>query len=105
MRRRIPSYNLKFVQYSFADTESLVMSSVARRQLGNLGINLDELVQIIQVLADENFVQSICLSSDFQLWRDIYSIPWGTMNLFLNFEMTEADELMITLDLPERRIL
>jgi len=81
------------------------MSSIARRQLGNLGISLDELVQIIQVLTDENFVQSICLSSDFQLWRDIYSISWGTMHLFLNFEMTEADELMITLDLPERRML
>src|SRR5690242_954418 len=105
MRKRTPSYNLKFVQYSFPDTESLVMSSVARRQLGNLGISLDELVQIIQVLTEEHFVDTTCLSSDFQLWKDTYSIPWGEENLFLSFEMTEGDELMITLDKSGRRML
>lgn len=105
MIKRIPSYSLKFIQYSFPDTESLVMSSQARRQLGNLGISLDELVQIIQLLTEENFVSTVCLSTDTQLWRDTYNIPWGKINLYLNFEMTEADELMITLDKPETRIL
>lgn len=98
MIKKIPSYNLKYVQNTFVDTESLVMSSKARRQLGHLGVSLDELVQIIQVLTTDNFVQSVCISSDYQLWKDIYIIQWGNINLFLNFQMTEADELMITLD-------
>lgn len=105
MIKRTPKYNLKFIRQTFRDTESLVMSSKARRQLGNLGLSSDELVQIIQILTPVNFIQSVSTSSDYHLWQDIYNIQWGNSNIFLNFQMTDADELMITLDGLESNIL
>ena len=95
MEKRKPTYDLDSFKSHFSKVEHLRMTRTARDAAFGLGFSLHDVVNVIQSMSRSHFVKSMTSLADVKIWQDVYSVPCGTLMLYVKFTVDDDGKLLI----------
>lgn len=96
MEKRKPHYDLASIKATFDAIESLRMTRTAQRCAFELGLLLQEVVDLIQGMTREHFYKSMTSRVNHAVWQDVYHVPWHAVVLYLKFTTDDEGYLVIS---------
>ncbi len=96
MEKQSRTYDLKIIQHAFRTVETLRMTSTARQTSVKLGLQLEDVVKIIQKLTPRNFYKSMTTYASHHVWQDVYHAEYQALKLYLKFMMDEEGHLIVS---------
>lgn len=97
MEKRKPHHSLDAIKAVFCTPEKLNITKTARNCARSLGINLDQVVAIVQSLSAKNFYKSMTSDLNSSIWQDVYHVAHGKTELYVKFTTDSRGYLLISL--------
>jgi motility quorum-sensing regulator/GCU-specific mRNA interferase toxin len=89
MEKRTPTYDLAGFRKEFSSVRSLRMPRTVQNATMQLGMMLEEVVQVVQSMTRGHFYKSMTSHGDYRIWQDVYHVPWGTLVLYVKLTMDD----------------
>lgn len=99
MELKKPKYNLAAIKAEFSTVEGLNISHTARRSAIALGLEIPDVVALVQTITRTHFVKSMTTYADSKVWQDVYNVPHAVGELYVKFTVDPTGHLMISLKL------
>lgn len=96
MERRSRTYDLSGIKSAFQTPAMLRMTRTARRCIVELGLDLEDVVTIIQSLTPAMFYKSMTTYADHTIWQDVYHVQYEAIELYIKFMMDEEGHLIVS---------
>jgi len=96
MDKRSRTYDLDGIKEAFKKVSDLRITRVARRTIFGLGLNLENVVFIIQSLSSHNFYKSMTTYADHKVWQDVYHFQYDSLNLYIKFMIDDEGHLIVS---------
>lgn len=97
MEKRKPTYDLHGFQQEFCAVGALRMTRTAQDTALELGLTLEDVVQIVQSMKRTHFFKSMTTLGDHRIWQDVYYVPWGDLVLYVKLMIDELGRLIVSL--------
>jgi motility quorum-sensing regulator / GCU-specific mRNA interferase toxin len=94
--KRRPHYSLTGIKSTFCDVSSLRITLTAVKCAHQLGITLEQVVQIVQGIMREHFYKSMTSEADHTIWQDVYHVPYAATVLYVKFTTDSEGYLVIS---------
>jgi motility quorum-sensing regulator/GCU-specific mRNA interferase toxin len=76
MEKRTPTYDLAGFRAEFSSVRALRMTRTAQNATMQLGMTLQDVVQVVQSMTRGHFYKSMTSHGDHRVWQDVYHVPW-----------------------------
>ncbi len=96
MEKKRPHYALDSIRATFTTVASLRMTKTALCCAETLGIDLQDVVWIIQGMNREHFYKSMTSKADSKIWQDVYHVPYDEIVLYVKFTIDIDGYLVIS---------
>jgi motility quorum-sensing regulator/GCU-specific mRNA interferase toxin len=96
VEKKKPHYALGTIKATFATVLALRMTGSAIRCAEALGLELEDIVAIIQGMTREHFYKSMTSLADVRIWQDVYHVPNGSTVLYVKFTVDDEGYLLIS---------
>jgi len=97
MEKRKPAYDLEGFRQEFSTAKALRMTRTAQEATLELGLTLEDVVQVVQSMKREHFHKSMTSLADHRVWQDVYYVPWENLVLYLKLTTCEAGRLIVSM--------
>jgi motility quorum-sensing regulator/GCU-specific mRNA interferase toxin len=87
---------LMVLKEAFKKVSDLRITRTARRTIFGLGLNLENVVFIIQSLSSKNFYKSMTTYADHKVWQDVYHFQYNSLNLYIKFMIDDEGHLIVS---------
>jgi motility quorum-sensing regulator/GCU-specific mRNA interferase toxin len=96
LEKRKPSHDLEAFKRVCGNPATLDMTSSALRSARELGLEVDDVVQVIQSMNRRMFYKSMTSYDDHTKWQDVYHVPVGDrLTIYLKFMSNVLTEFTI----------
>lgn len=97
MEKRTPSYDLEGFQREFCVVAALRMTVTARNCAFELGLTLEDVVQVVQSMKRAHFYKSMTAFGNHRQWQDVYRVPWQELTLYVKLTVDELGRLILSM--------
>ena len=97
MEKKKSHYELRLIKRAFRSSLRLRMALAARQSVHALGMNLRDVVFLVQTLKPEHFYKSMTSYRDHKIWQDVYHVPFKDFELYLKITVDEEGYFIISL--------
>lgn len=92
-----PTYDLDSVKAEFATVEGLRMTVSARNSAFSLGLTLEDVVRLVQMMSRAHFYKSMTSHADHTIWQDVYHVPYAELLLYVKLTIDIDGHIVISL--------
>lgn len=96
INKRTPTFDLTSIKAEFSTVRCLRITRTAHNTACALGFSLQDIVDIIQSIARKHFYKSMTSYSDYQIWQDVYYVPYEDIILYIKFTIDDEGQLLIS---------
>jgi Motility quorum-sensing regulator, toxin of MqsA len=89
-QRKPPKYRLAAIQARMTTIEALRLTVRARVDIRNLGMTLQQALEVIQQLTVFDFHHTMACAHDPTTWQDVYWPEWKGVPLYVKFQEDRA---------------
>ena len=97
MEKRIPTYDLAGFREEFSSIRALRMTRSAQNATLQLGMTLQDVVQVVQSMTRKHFYKSMTSHGDHRVWQDVYHVPWGALVLYVKLTVDDVGRLILSM--------
>jgi motility quorum-sensing regulator/GCU-specific mRNA interferase toxin len=97
MEKRTPTYDLAGFRAEFASVRALRMTRTAQNTTQQLGMTLQDVVDVVQGTTRAHFYKSMTSHGDHRVWQDVYHVPWGSLVLYVKFTVDDQGRLILSM--------
>lgn len=97
MEKRTPTYDLEGFRQEFCTVGALRMTRTAQNSAWELGLTLDDVVQVVQSMKRAHFYKSMTAFENHRVWQDVYHVPWQELTLYVKLTVDELGRLILSL--------
>ena len=97
MEKRKPTYDLEGFRQEFSTVAGLRMTRTAQDCALDLGLSLEDVVQMVQSIKREHFFKSMTTYGNHRIWQDVYYVPWKGLVLYVKLMVDELGRLIVSL--------
>ncbi len=73
------------------------MTRTAQNCAFDLGLTLEDVVQVVQSMKRGQFYKSMTAFEDYRVWQDVYYVPWSDLVLYVKLTVDELGRLILSL--------
>lgn len=99
-KRSAPTYSLEGFQEEFWCPEVLRLTFEAQQCARDLGLTLDDVVFVIQVMSAEHFVKTMPSTKRAGAWQDVYRVPFADesidVELYVKLSLDDLGRLVVS---------
>ncbi len=96
MEKRKPHYDLGTIKSTFCSVETLRITRTALSCAEQLGLTLQDIVDIIQSITRERFYKSMTSLVSSAIWQDVYHVTHAGLILYVKFTTDSEGYLVIS---------
>lgn len=96
MEKKKPYYDLGTIKATFSKAALLRITKTALICTEQLGLSLQDIVDIIQVMSREQFYKSMTSEWSNAIWQDVYHVPHEGLVLYVKFTTDPEGYLVIS---------
>jgi len=97
VEKRKPTYDLEGFRQEFCTVRALRMTRTAQDCCFDLGLSLQDVVNVVQSMRRSHFYKSMTSIADSRVWQDVYHVPWGSLDLYVKLTVDELGRLILSL--------
>ncbi len=97
MEKRTPTYDLDGFRQEFCSAKALRMTRTAQDCTLQLGLTLQDVVQVVQSMKRAHFYKSMTSYVDQRVWQDVYHVPWAHLVLYVKLTVDELGRLILSM--------
>ena len=97
MEKKTPTYDLEGFRQEFRSVQALRMTRTARNCAFELGLTLEDVVQVVQGMERAQFYKSMTAFANHRVWQDVYHVPWLDLMLYVKLTVDELGRLILSL--------
>ena len=97
LEKKKPHYDLAAIKLAFSTVGGLRMTRTAQDCALSLGMNLQDIVTVVQGLTRTTFYKAMTSDADSTVWQDVYHPTWKSVALYLKFTVDPKGHLIISL--------
>jgi len=97
MEKRTPTYDLTGFRNEFSSVRALRMTRTAQDATMQLGMTLQDVVQVVQSMTRSHFFKSMTSHGDHRVWQDVYHVPWESVVLYVKLTMDDQGRLILSM--------
>jgi motility quorum-sensing regulator/GCU-specific mRNA interferase toxin len=94
VEKRKPHYELGNIKATFSTMRALRITKTAITCAQELGITLQDVVDIIQCMTRKQFYKSMTNDLNSAIWQDVYHVSHGSVVLYVKFT-TDAEGYLV----------
>lgn len=103
MEKKKPHYALDAIKATFVSVRSLRITKTALSCAEALGLELKDIVAIIQAMTRAQFYKSMTSHASSAIWQDVYHVPHGAIVLYVKFTTDAEGYLVISFKEKEKQ--
>lgn len=103
MEKKKPHYALDTIKATFVSVQTLRITKTATSCAEALGLELKDVVEIIQGMTREQFYKSMTSIASSAIWQDVYHVARGTITLYVKFTTDAEGYLVISFKDKEQK--
>jgi len=88
LEKRVAHYSLESVKKLIADKQYIVTLS-ARQNYTALGLNDDEVLEVIEKLTPKHLYKSMTSHTNHKLWHDVYHSRFEKIELYIKLQVND----------------
>ena len=73
------------------------MTRTAQNATMQLGMTLQDVVQVVQSMTRGHFYKSMTSHADHRVWQDVYHVTWGGLVLYVKLTVDELGRLILSM--------
>lgn len=97
VEKRIPTYDLDGFRQEFCSTKALRMTRTAQNDVLQLGLSLQDVVQVVQRMKRIHFYKSMTTYANHRIWQDVYHVPWSSLLLYVKLTVDDCGRLIVSM--------
>jgi len=102
MEKRSSTHDINEIKKSFKTTKKLRMTSTARKNLTELGLRLEDVINVIQSIKFLDFHKSMTTYTNHKVWQDVYYPKYNNINLYVKFMVDSEGYLIVSFKEKEK---
>ena len=96
MDKHKPHHELNDIKKCFRTPEQIRTANSSIISMGLLGLNKEDVVEVIQSLTIRNLYKSMTSYLDHQIWQDVYFTNYNEIRLYVKFTIDFEGYLLIS---------
>ena len=97
MEKKTPTYDLEGFRREFCSAAALRMTVTARNCAFELGLTLEDVVQVVQNMRRAHFYKSMTAFENHRQWQDVYHVPRQELTLYVKLTVDSLGRLILSL--------
>ena len=85
MEKKRAQHDLSKIKAMFVKTSSLNITRTALNDAMELGLSLEDIVEVIGKMTHKQFFKSMTSKVDHKIWQDVYHVFWREYELYVKF--------------------